>query len=412
MRSQPTCGRRATAGVPRYARVLYLAAALLALSAAPCTAATLHPDINYAIDSPPAPAPASQNQLDIYTPDGVVAGDQRPVVAYVHGGGWAKGDKANQIQRKVDLFTGAGYVFASINYRLSPSSGDPNNPDPNRVKFPDHPHDVGEAIAWLSRHVSAYGGDPSRIALIGHSAGAHLVSLVSTDPQYVSAYGVHQWQLIGTVSLDTDAYDIPARIASGGTSTRDIFYNAFGTPAENAATNSWALASPINWAGPRDPAFLLVTQAANPGRASETERMAAALATGSGASVFRAPYDHEGINDAVGDPGDTAGETATIMNFIARMVAAAKNPKANLRKHPPRTQSVRARRTVVRFRFKSNVAGASFRCRLDKRKLRPCASRRTFRIAAGRHALRYQAVSVSGRPGPVQRFKFRIKTAS
>jgi arylformamidase len=392
--------------------LISLLAVVLALGAAPSAAATPHPDINYDLDSPPAPSPASQNELDIYTPDGVGPSAHRPVVAYVHGGSWAAGDKANQIQRKVNLFTGAGYVFVSLNYRLSPSSGDPSNPDPNRVKFTDHPHDVGEAIAWLSRHVSDYGGDPNRIALIGHSAGAHLVSLVSTDPQYVSAYRVHQWQLIGTASLDTDAYDVPARVASGGPSTLDTFYNAFGSPAENAATNAWALASPIAWAGPRDPAFLLVTQAANAGRVSETERMAAALATGSGASVFRAPYDHEGINDAVGHPADASGETKTIMDFIARVVAAAKEPKAKLRKHPPRARSIRTRKTTVRFRLKANVPDASFKCRLDKRKLKPCQSRRAFDVAAGGHALRYQAVSARGRPGPVQRFEFRIRKAS
>jgi arylformamidase len=388
-------------------RILLLAVVILALAAASCAAATEHPGIDYDIDSPP-PQP-NLNKLDIYTPDGVGPGDHRPVVVYVHGGAWSIGDKANQIRDKVNLFTGAGYVFASINYRLSPESGDPET-NPNRIKFPDHPHDVGEAIGWLSRHVSAYGGDSDRMALIGHSAGAHLVSLVSTDPRYVSAYRVHPWQLIGTVSLDTDAYDIPARIASGGPSTRTTFYNAFGTPAENAATNAWALASPIAWAGPRDPAFLLVTQAANAARVSETERMAAALATGSGAAVFRAPYDHEGINDAVGAPTDPAGETPAIMDFLSRAVAAAKDPKAKLRKHPRRI--LRGRRARVRFTFKANVPGASFKCHLDKRKLKPCRARRSFDVRAGRHALSYQAVSTRGRPGPVRRFEFRIERAS
>jgi arylformamidase len=386
-----------------------LTAAVLAVGASPSAAATPHRDVDYDIDSPPAPSPASQNGLDIYTPDGARAGDHRPLIVYVHGGGWAMGDKANQIQRKVDLFTGAGFVFASINYRLSPSSGDP---DPNRVRFPDHPHDVGEAIAWLSRHVSSYGGDPRRIVLIGHSAGAHLVSLVSTNPQYVSAYGVHQWQLIGAISLDTDAYDIPTRIATGGPSAQAMLYNAFATPAENALANAWALGSPINWAGPKDPPFLLVTQAANPGRISETERMAASLATASGASIFRAPYAHEGINDAVGNPADISGETATIMDFIARAVAAAKNPKVKLRRHPPHSRSIRARRTTVRFVFRANVSGASLECRLDKRKLKPCLSRRSFRVATGGHVLRYRAISWSGRPGAVQRFEFRIRPAS
>ncbi|MGA9635430.1 MAG: alpha/beta hydrolase [Solirubrobacterales bacterium] len=378
------------------------------LAGAPRAQSAFHAGLNYDIDSPPGPSPAAQNQLDLYTPDGVSARERRPLVVYVHGGGWAIGDKANQIQRKVGLFTSAGYVFASVNYRLSPNSGDLVNPDPNRVKFPDQPHDVGEAIGWLSRHVSRYGGDPSRIVLIGHSAGGQLVSLVSTNPRYISAYGVHQWQLIGTVSLDTDAYDVPLRIATGGPSTQSIFYNAFGTPAENAATNAWALASPIKWGGPKDPEFLIVTQAANALRAAEADRMAATLTGGSGASVFRAPYDHEGINSAVGDLADGSGETAAIMDFVARMVAAAKKPKARLHRHPPRLVAPHGRRTAVRFAFRSNVPGARFRCRVDTKKLKPCRSQRTFRVGAGRHRLRYRAISPRGRPGDVRRFKFRV----
>jgi arylformamidase len=373
--------------------------------AVPSAAATRQSNINYDIDSPVAIP--SQNQLDLYTPDGTTAKDRRPVVVYVHGGAWVTGDKANQIQDKVSLFTGAGFVFASVNYRLSPSSGDPAT-NPGRVKYPDHPHDVGEAIGWLARHVAAYGGDPDRIAFIGHSAGAHLVSLISTDPEYVAAYGVQQWQLIGTVSLDSDAYDIPDRIATGTQQARDILFNAFATPAENALTNAWALGSPIAWAGPKDPPFLLVTQAANPGRVSDTQRMAAALASGSGASVFLAPYDHQGINDAVGGPADSAGETAAIIDFLSRAVAAAKTPKAKLRRHPPRHSLATGRRTTVRFALRANVSDASFKCRLGKGKLKPCRTHRSFRLGRGRHSLRYQAISLRGRPGPVKRFKFRI----
>jgi acetyl esterase/lipase len=388
-----------------FAIVLSVAALLAALNPAPSAAATAHPDINYDLGSPPAIP--SQNQLDLYTPDGATAGDHRPVVVYVHGGSWANGDKGNQIQNKVNLFTGAGYVFVSLNYRLSPSSGDPAD-DPNRIKFPDQPHDVGEAIGWLSRNVASYGGDPSRVALIGHSAGGQLVSLVSTDPEYVSAYGVHEWQLIGTVSLDTDAYDIPHRIAVGGPVAQAGLYNAFGTPAENALSNAWVLGSPITWAGAMDPPFLLVPEAAVPDRVSESQKMAAALAAGSGASVLPMPYDHGGINDAVGSPTDTAGETAAIMDFFSRAVAAAQDPKAKLRKHPPRRVRAHGRRTKIKFRFAANVPGATFVCRLGKGKLKPCKAKRSFRVGSGRHSLRYQALSDRGRPGPLQSFKFRV----
>jgi hypothetical protein len=222
---------------------------------------------------------------------------------------------------------------------------------------------------------------------------------------------VHPWQLIGTVSLDSDAYDIPHRIATGTPQAQGILYNAFGTPTENAVSNAWVLGSPITWAGPKDPPFLLVPQASVPDRVSESQEMAAALAAASGATVFPAPYDHEGINDAVGSPTDYAGETPAIMDFLSRAVAAAKDPKAKLRKHPRRTVRARGRRARVRFAFKANVPRATFECRLGKGKLKNCRANRSFRVGTGGHSLRYQAISDRGRPGPVQSYKFTVAPA-
>jgi acetyl esterase/lipase len=93
---------------------------------------------SYDIDSPPPQA--AHNQLDLYAPR---VARRRPIVVYVHGGGWMEGDKRDGIRRKARLFTGAGYVFASVNYRLSSPAPESGELDPGRVKFPDHPHDVG-----------------------------------------------------------------------------------------------------------------------------------------------------------------------------------------------------------------------------------------------------------------------------
>ena len=97
---------------------------------------------------------------------------------------------------KPTLFTQAGYCFVSINYRLSPR---PASNDPARIKFPVHEQDVASAIAWVHDHIKDYGGDPTRIALAGHSAGAQLAALVSTDPKYLQAHGLGlewRWQPI------------------------------------------------------------------------------------------------------------------------------------------------------------------------------------------------------------------------
>jgi acetyl esterase/lipase len=351
--------------------------------------------------------PGAQNRLDLYTPDGTAAGDRLPVVVYVHGGGWCRGDKANRITDKVNLFTGAGYVFASLNYRLSPDALSAT-PDPNRVMFPDHPEDVGEAIGWLDRNLDAYGGDPERIALIGHSAGAHLVSLVATDPTYVDAYGVRPWQLIGAVPLDTGAFDVATRINEVGAAARLLYFNAFGTLAEDAATGSWADASPITWASPDDPKQLMVTQAASPDRIGENRRMAVALGQDPD-EVFLAPYDHEGINSAVGDPSDNSGETEAIMGFLAEAVERSASPKVKLKKRPPKRVETGKRRAKVRFRFRSAVPDASFECRLDRRAFKRCSSPHTLRTRLGKHRFRVRALAANGRPGPVTGYRFTVE---
>lgn len=161
---------------------------------------------------------------------------------------------------KAALFTGLGYGMVSISYRLSPMTGDPNDPDPNRIMFPDHPDDVGEAIGWLDRNALRYGLDPDRMILMGHSAGAHLASLVSTDPRYIERYGVDRRQILGAIPLDTGAFDIEQSVLGLPDEPSLLFANAFGSPAENLVTNAWETASPLTWADASDPRHLFVVQ--------------------------------------------------------------------------------------------------------------------------------------------------------
>ncbi len=382
-----------------------IALCMLGLAAAttPASAAVAHRDLSYDNGSPPADP--NLNALDLYTPDGALPSDQRPVVVYFHGGGWSIGDKANQISRKVNLFTGAGYVFVSANYRLSPANENALAPD--RIRFPDHPDDVGEALGWLSRHADEFGGDPSRLILMGHSAGAHLVSLVGTDPRYAEASGLDPWQVIGVVSLDTDTFDVADRIAEVGAAAKNTFYNAFATPEENAIDDAWSLASPLRFADDEDPRQLLVTQAAAPSRLDDTRGMASALGQNPD-DVFAAPFDHEGINDAVGDPGDTSGETGAILAFAERMVAASEEPSVSLADHPAKRVKTSKRRAKVRFRLRSSVDGSTFECALDSKRLEECSKRATFRARTGRHRFRYRALGEQGRPGETSAFGFSV----
>jgi acetyl esterase/lipase len=107
--------------------------------------------------------------LDVYAP---AKAKDLPVVLMIHGGGWANGDKANRDvgTNKARYFTAQGYVYVSINYRLSPA-----------VQHPTHIEDVASAVSWVLENIATYGGDPARLTLMGHSAGAHLLLVSAPD---------------------------------------------------------------------------------------------------------------------------------------------------------------------------------------------------------------------------------------
>ena len=297
-------------GLPALALLALLAAGLCAAPRAVAAAPyVLHADLDYDLGSPVSPA--AQNQLDVYVPKRPAA-KRRPVVVYVHGGGWQIGDKG-RVGHKARLFTRAGYVFASVNYRLSPSG--PGMPDADRVRFPDHPHDVGEALGWLKRNVRRYDGDARRLVLIGHSAGGHLVSLLGADPSFGRAYGVPARAVRGVVSLDTAAFDIASQTDPARSLHPGLYWNAFGTPREEAVDPRWASASPIAFADGGDPPFLLVTQR-RPLRIAENRAMLRALGSRRSDSLITVPLDHAGINRMLGSPLDTTRETDAVMAFV------------------------------------------------------------------------------------------------
>lgn len=231
-----------------------------------------------------------------------------PIVVYVHGGGFQIGDKANRVADKARLFTTEGWTFVSVNYRLSPS---PPSDAPGQVRHPLHAQDVAAAVAWVRRNAASLGGDPDRIFLMGHSSGAFLTSLLSTDAALLAAAGVSARSVPCTVSLDTE-YDIAERIAAGG-APEALYRNAFGNdPAV------WEAASPITHTGPGRlrPRFLVVTQ--GPARRTGQARdFAGALrAGGTDATVLDVnPLTHEEVNQAVGRPGESR-LTPPLMTFL------------------------------------------------------------------------------------------------
>jgi acetyl esterase/lipase len=105
-------------------------------------------------------------RLDLYTPSEAPSG--LPTLLYLHGGGWAVGDKSDAVAERLMPIVANGFAVASMNYRLIPS-----------VRFPAPVHDVKAAVRWLRANAAEYGLDPDRIAIGGVSAGGHLASLTA-----------------------------------------------------------------------------------------------------------------------------------------------------------------------------------------------------------------------------------------
>lgn len=142
-------------------------------------------------------SPHERHVLDIYTPENA---KNLPVVFWIHGGGWQTGDKTD-IQIKPKVLTQRGFVFVSTNYRLLPE-----------VDMETLIRDVAKSLGWVHKHIAEYGGDPQRIFVMGHSAGAQLAALLCIDDRYLKAEGVPFDVLQGCVPVDGDTYDLPAII--------------------------------------------------------------------------------------------------------------------------------------------------------------------------------------------------------
>lgn len=153
-------------------------------------------------------------RYDVYLPARLAP--NAPILFMVHGGGWRRGDKARDpvVDNKAAYWLGKGFVFVSTNYRMVPEA------DPLTQA-----RDVAAAVASVQQHARQWGADPARMVLMGHSAGAHLVSLLGTRGDLLRQAGARR--PVGIVSLDSGALDVPALM--GKARVPQLYHDAFGS---------------------------------------------------------------------------------------------------------------------------------------------------------------------------------------
>jgi arylformamidase len=255
-------------------------------------------------DVPYVPDGDELQKLDIYAPRDAKGA---PVVIFVHGGEWARHDKA-QVSFKPKFLNGEGVVFVSVNYRLSPAARHPAQVD-----------DVAAAVRWLREHVAEYGGDPHKLVLMGHSAGCHIVTLVGLDPRYLAKVGLAPTDLAGVVSWSGGAFDLVAKVNEGGMYAGYIRQN-FGE--EEAA---WRDASPMRHVTDAKalPRFLFASAEEDKpaSKAASQEMVQLIQAAGSTARTVLLPgKNHSTANHELGQLGDETG--SVLVGFVREATGA------------------------------------------------------------------------------------------
>ena len=236
------------------------------------------------------------NNLDWYP---AKSGSQNaPILIFAHGGAWALGNRG-QVGAKARHFTEQGYNFASVTYTLFP-----------RANAQTQALQVGEAVNWVHANATRLGGDPNRIALMGHSAGCHLSSLATLT-------GAAQ-PVKALICNDTRAYDLPFLAKMSGGSLPALYAPAF------RRRKMWDAWSPISYTGLKQQPPTLVAWSGGRGRDKVSKRFADALER-DGTEVHRYDgkrrYNHLSINRRMG--AERGRLTGAVDTFLADVLSRA-----------------------------------------------------------------------------------------
>jgi acetyl esterase/lipase len=231
-------------------------------------------------------------KLDLYLPP---TGRDFPALVWFHGGGLTGGNKDDgKIAR---TFAGAGIAVAMVNYRLSP-----------KATFPAYVEDAAAAFAWVREHIAEHDGDPAKVFMGGHSAGAYLSSMVGMDARYLQKLGLEPNAIAGLIPV------------SGQMMTHFAVRKERGI-AENTIMADEA--APIYYTRKETPPFLILFGDHDwPARLEENQYFVAIQkAVGNTRLTLEVIPDrtHGSIAGKIPEPGDPAAQA--IIAFIKRISA-------------------------------------------------------------------------------------------
>jgi acetyl esterase/lipase len=229
----------------------------------------LVPKSGYAVHRAIAYGTDPRQKLDVYVPAGLSG--PAPVLLFFYGGSWTGGSRANYLAFG-QAFASAGMVVAVADYRLYP-----------QVKYPAFVEDAASALAWVHAHAAQYGGDPGRVFVAGHSAGAFNAVMLASEPAFIQAKGGSLDWIRGVIGIAGPYNFLPMRDPL----YIDIFHGANNTDA-----------MPVTHVtGVRPPMLLVAGEADETVSPRNTDDMAAKLKSfGSEVKVIKYPgVGHIGI---------------------------------------------------------------------------------------------------------------------
>jgi arylformamidase len=222
-----------------------------------------------------------------------------PLVLFIHGGGWAVGNKRSGAEGKAEYYNGLGYAFTSINYRLVP-----------QVKPGGQAQDIAAAIAYLRKNAESLGFDPDRIVIMGHSAGAHLAALTASDTHYLADAGVPLSSIRGAVLLDGAGYNVSNQMNHAGNKLSQVYVDAFSNdPATQKAL------SPVTYTGtPNVSNWLILHVESRKDSGMQSRELSAGLTkNGVMSKVVSVPNStHMSVNADAGKAGTFVGEQIAV----------------------------------------------------------------------------------------------------
>jgi acetyl esterase/lipase len=242
----------------------------------------------------------SRCKLDLYLP---ANGSNFPALVWFHGGGLTGGKKDDDSTRKIaERLARAGIAIAAVNYRLSP-----------KVTFPAYVEDAASAFAWVRGHIAEHGGDPAKVFMGGHSAGAYLSSLVGMDARYLQKLGLEPSAIAGLIPV------------SGQMMTHFTVRKERGIPENTIVADEAAPIYHTRKDPPPPPFLILFGDHDWPARLEENQYFVAMQKTVGNSHITLqviADRNHGSIAGRIPEPGDPVAEA--IIHFINQSPGEAK----------------------------------------------------------------------------------------